>query len=126
MRDTDLEYSQEFLQIIKNYASYLEAHPDIKQPFIRVTYLLGLDDLATTEYFFQQLAALNQTLTQTKVLPWLSVFTPYNQAMQRIQQQDFGLPFLLKAVDLYKQYFSEELLPRETGGTADGYARGFF
>lgn len=118
--------SQEFLHIIQNYANYLEARPKLNKHTVRVTYLMGLDSLATTEYFFQKLSEINISLKYTKVVPWLSIFTPYNDAMRAIQQKDFGLQFLLDSIELSKRYFGNNLLENDSGGTSDGYARGLF
>lgn len=118
--------SQEFITIINNYANYLEAHPELNNRFVRVTYLMGLDDLSVTEAFFQQLAQINKTLKHTTILPWLSIFTAYNEGMRAIQHHDFGLKFLFNAMDLCKKYFDPQLLATQSGGTSDGYARGLF
>lgn len=118
--------SQEFLKMIRNYANYLESRPELGKHKIRVTYLMGLDSLAVTEYFFQQLAEINQTLKNTTIIPWLSIFTAYNDAMRTIQHPDFGLEFLIDGIELCKKYFDLNLLNNESGGTGEGYARGLF
>ena len=118
--------SQEFLQIIYNYVNYLEAHSELGKRFVRVTYLMGLDSLATTESFFQQLYEINKTLKNTIIVPWLSIFTAYNEGMRAIQRDDFGLRFLLDSIALCKNYFDHDLLEHNSGGTSDGYARGLF
>ncbi len=118
--------SQEFLTIINNYVNYLEAHPELNKRFVRVTYLMGLDDLSVTEQFFAQLAQINKKLKHTTILPWLSIFTAYNEGMRAIQHQDFNLKFIFNAMDICKKYFDPQLLVSHSGGTGDGYARGLF
>ena len=118
--------SKEFLAMIENYARYLEANPALGKHIVKVTYLLGLDSLEVTEYFFQKLFEINKTLKHTTILPWLSIFTTYHKGMRAIQANNFGLPFLLEAMELTKQYFDSQLLIQESGSTADGYARGFY
>jgi hypothetical protein len=118
--------SQEFLQIIQTYADYLEANPELNKNIVRVTYLMGLDSLEVTEQFFQRLAAINASLQRTTVLPWLSIFTPYNAAMRTLQRPDFGLEFLLAGIDLCQKYFDPQLLANSSGSTGEGYARGLF
>jgi len=118
--------SEEFLSIIENYANYLETRPEISQRIIKVTYLMGLDSLETTEYFFQKLAEINKSLNNTIVLPWLSIFTAYSIGMRNIQQKQYGLPFLLESIDICKRYFDSNLLTNKSGATSEGYARGLF
>jgi hypothetical protein len=118
--------SQEFLKIIQTYANYLEARPELGKKIVYVTYLMGLDSLAVTEQFFQTLAAINSTLHHTTILPWLSIFTPYNNAMRTLQRADFGLGFLLNSVTLCQKYFDRQLLATASGSTGEGYARGLF
>ena len=118
--------SQEFLKIIRNYVNYLETCPELNKRFVRVTYLMGLDSLEVTESFFQQLAEINKTLKHTTVLPWLSIFTAYNDGMRAIQREEFGLRFLLNSMEICKKYFDADLLANHSGGTNDGYARGLF
>lgn len=118
--------SAEFLNMIHTYANYLEARPELGKRFVRVTYLMGIDSLETSETLFQQMAALNQKLKNVSVIPWLSVFTPYDKSMRVIQQKDFSLRFLIDAQRLCKKYFAPALLDAESGSTADGYARGLF
>lgn len=118
--------SQEFLTMIQTYANYLEARPELGKKVVRVTYLMGLDSLAVTEQFFQQLADINKTLKHTTVLPWLSIFTPYNNAMRTLQRSDFGLGFLVEGIKLCKKYFDPKLLANDSGSTGEGYARGLF
>ncbi len=118
--------SKKFVELIKTYANYLDARPELGKHLVRVTYLMGLDSLDVTEYFFQQLAEINQSLKHTQIVPWLSIFTAYNDAMRTIQNKDFNLRFLLDGMKLTKKYFKPELLVNESGTTSDGYARGFF
>jgi hypothetical protein len=118
--------SEEFITILRNYANYLDARPELGKHLVRVTYLMGLDSLATTEHFFQQIAAINKTLKHTSIVPWLSIFTAYNKAMKGLQQKDFGLEFLLQGMQLCEKYFDKDLLQTQSGGTSDGYARGFY
>jgi len=118
--------SQEFITILKNYAHYLEARPELGKHLVRVTYLMGLDSLEITEHFFQEIAAINKQLKHTTILPWLSIFTAYNKAMKGLQQKDFGLDFLLRGMKLCEKYFDKEMLQTLSGGTSDGYARGFY
>jgi len=118
--------SQEFLEIIQTYANYLEARPELGKNIVRVTYLLGLDSLAVTEQFFQQLATINASLKHSTILPWLSIFTPYNAAMRTLQRPDFGLAFLLEGMALCQKYFDPQLLANSSGSTGEGYARGLF
>jgi hypothetical protein len=87
---------------------------------------MGLDSLAVTEQFFQKLAAINDTLQHTTILPWLSIFTPYNNAMRTLQRADFGLGFLLDGMALCQKYFDPQLLANDSGSTGEGYARGLF
>lgn len=118
--------SQEFITILKNYANYLEAHPELGKHFIHVTYLMGLDSLEVTEHFFQEIAAINCSLKHTTILPWLSIFTAYNQGMKNLQRSEFGLSFLLQAMQLCEKYFDRNQLKTNSGGTSDGYARGLY
>ena len=118
--------SKEFLSIIKNYAKFLEDNSELMQRIIKVTYLMGLDSLETTEYFFQKLSEINQTYQSVTVIPWLSIFTTYSNGMKKIQQHHFGLPFLLEGIDLCKKYFDMNLLTNQSGTTSVGYARGLF
>lgn len=118
--------SQHFIEMIKTYAQYLETqqHDGIK--LIRVTYLVGLDSLSVMESFFQILASINQTLKKTKIVPWLSIFTTYNSAMQTIQHKDFSFGFIANAMALAEKYIDKTYLLQESGGTAEGYARGLY
>lgn len=118
--------SRKFIELIKTYANYLDAHPELGKHLVRVTYLIGLDSLTVTEYFFQQLAEINHSLKHTKIVPWLSIFTAYSDAMHTIQNKDFNLSFLINGMILAKKYFEPALLLKESGTTSDGYARGFF
>ena len=118
--------SKEFIQILKNYSQYLEAHPELGKKLVRVTYLIGIDSLEVTESFFQQLAEINAGLKNVTVIPWLSIFTPYSAGMRLIQQKGFDLGFIFKAQALAKKYFGSEMMENESGGTVDGYARGLF
>jgi hypothetical protein len=93
---------------------------------VRVTYLVGIDSLETTESFFQELASINQTLKHASVIPWMSVFTPYDDHMRVLQQPSFSMKFLLGAQALARKYFPEQLLLEQSGSTGEGYARGFF
>ncbi len=118
--------SREFLELLRVYADYLEARPALGQRLIRVTYLMGLDSPETTDYFFRRLAQINAGKRNVTVLPWVSVFTPYDEPMRRIQQPGFGLKSLLDAQALCARYFDAGLLAEESGGTGQGYARGLF
>ncbi|MFN7097147.1 MAG: hypothetical protein ACK4PR_06275 [Gammaproteobacteria bacterium] len=118
--------SQEFIKMIETYAQYLESHPELNKKLVHVTYLMGLDSLEVTEYFFQKLADINSRLQRTSIVPWLSIFTPYNDAMRLIQRQEFSLGFLFDAIKLCKKYFSIEMLNNNSGSTREGYARGLF
>lgn len=118
--------SQQFIQLLKNYANYLDARPELGRHLVRVTYLMGLDSLEVTEHLFRTIAEINSTLKHTTIVPWLSIFTTYNSAMRTIQRDNFGLKFLLDAKALCEKYFDTELLMNESGGTREGFARGFF
>lgn len=118
--------SRQFLELIRVYAEYLESHPELGKRLVRVTYLAGIDPLETTEYFFQQLAEINRGKQHAMVVPWMSVFTPYDKAMRVIQRPDFSLEFLIKAQQLAQKYFGADVCAAETGGTGHGYARGLF
>jgi hypothetical protein len=87
---------------------------------------MGIDSLEVSGYFFQQIAEINRGLRNVTVVPWLSIFTAYDQTMRVIQRPDFSLKFLLDAQNLCIKYFGEKLLAAESGSTADGYARGLF
>src|SRR5215467_7891415 len=89
--------SREFVDMIRVYAEYLEARPELGKRLVRVTYLTGLDSPETTDDFFQQLAAINRGKKHATVVPWLSVFTPYDKPMRVIQRPDFSLNFLIEA-----------------------------
>ena len=118
--------SAEFLEMIGTYAEYLEAHPELGKHFVHVTYLTGIDSLEVSEFLFQQFAEINNRMKNVSVVPWLSVFTPYDKTMRVIQHWDFSLKFLIDAQRLAKKYFAPALLEAESGSTADGYARGLF
>jgi hypothetical protein len=118
--------SRQFIDMMKVYAHFLELHPELNKKFVRVTYLIGIDSLEVTELLFSEMAKINAQLRNTKVVPWLSVFTAYDNSMKPIQHKDFSLQFLLDAQNLAKKYFSEGDLLSESGSTADGYARGLF
>ena len=118
--------SKAFLAMIEQYARFIDARPELGKRWVKVTYLAGLDSLEVTEYFFQQLANVNKTLKHVTIVPWLSIFTAYNEAMRVIQRPEFGLRFLLDMMDLCHKYFDADLLMNESGGTGDGYARGLF
>jgi hypothetical protein len=114
------------MEIIGKYARYLDAHPELEKRIVHVTYLLGIDSLSVTESFFQQLSSINRTLNHVTIVPWLSIFTPYTAAMRLIQQPSFDLQFIIEGIELAKKYFDAHLLETQSGGTADGYARGLF
>ncbi len=116
----------EFIDMIQTYADYLEAHPELGKKYVHVTYLIGLDSLETTEDLFKILSDMNNKLKRTKIIPWLSIFTPYNNGMMPLQRQDFGMSFLLQAQKMAVEYFGEQEMTAESGGTVDGYARGLF
>lgn len=118
--------SEEFLEIIKNYSDYLEHRPELGKSLVHVTYLMGLDNLSVSESFFQYISKINEGNRNATVLPWLSIFTTYSDGMKKIQQPDFGLGFLVDAVDLCKKYFDSDLLANKSGSTSEGYARGLF
>ena len=118
--------SNEFLDMMWTYARYLEARPELGKRFVKVTYLMGIDTLETSELLFQKMADMNRQLKHAVVMPWLSVFTPYDHPMRAIQQPDFSLRFLLDAQELSRKYFDSTLLETESGGTAQGFARGLF
>jgi hypothetical protein len=115
-----------YLRILERYASYLEARPELGKDLVHVTYLLGIDSLATTEVFFAELARINRGLKRVKIVPWLSIFTAYTAPMRLIQQPGFGLEFLVEGMELARRYFGSDLLDSESGGTRDGFARGLF
>lgn len=116
----------EFLEMMRNYARYLDARPELGRTVVHVTYLIGIDPLPVAETLFREMAEINRGLKNVTVLPWLSVFTPYETSMRLIQHPDFSLQFLLQAQELCRAYFPADLLAAESGGTADGYARGLF
>jgi hypothetical protein len=118
--------SRQFLEMIRTYAEFLDARRDPMNRLVRVTYLIGIDSLETVEDLFRQLAELNRSLDYAKVVPWLSVFTPYASSMRTIQHPDFSMTFLLEAMELATKYFGQDLIEAESGTTADGYARGLF
>lgn len=118
--------TREFLEMMRNYAHYLDARPELNRRVVHVTYLIGIDPLQTAETLFQEMSAINRGLKNVTVLPWLSVFTPYEISMRLIQHPEFSLEFLIRAQDLCRSYFPADLLASESGGTADGYARGLF
>lgn len=118
--------SREFLEMAKTYAKYLDERPHLGKNLVRLTYLVGIDSLEVTEYFFKQLDEINKTLKNTKVIPWMSIFTPYNEAMKIIQRKDFSLSFLYEVMDKAEGYFGKELIQNESGGTNLGYARGLY
>jgi len=118
--------SRQFLAMIKNYAEYLDVRPELGKHLVRVTYLMGLDSFDVSHYFFGELSKINQSLKHTTILPWLSIFTPYNKAMRVIQQPSFGLPFILEGMELCEKYFDSKLLAQKSGTTAEGYARGLY
>ena len=118
--------SRQYMDIIRRYSAYLDARPELGKRFVHVTYLLGIDSLEVTEGFFKELAEMNAGLKTVKIVPWLSIFTPYTAGMRLIQQPSFGLKFIFDGMELAKKYFGEEVLETESGGTADGYARGLF
>lgn len=115
-----------YMDILKRYSSYLDARPELGKQIVHVTYLLGIDSMEVTERFFSELAEMNSKLKTVKIIPWLSIFTPYTEPMRVIQQPGFGLKFIVEGTELAKKYFPLELLAGESGGTADGYARGLF
>ena len=118
--------SRELIEAAKTYARYLDAHPQLGQRLVRITYLIGIDSLEVTEGLFSELARINGTLRHARIVPWLSVFTAYSPSMRLIQQRDFGLDFILRARELAEHYFGKELLEAESGGTVEGYARGLY
>jgi hypothetical protein len=118
--------SQDFLKMISVYASYLESRPSLNRNLVRVTYLVGLDSLDVMESFFKSISKINATLKNTKIIPWLSIFTSYNKSMNTIQNKEFGLRFILDAITISEKYFDSTLLLSDSGGTADGYARGLY
>lgn len=118
--------SEDYVEMLNNYVDYLEKHQHIIQPWVRITYLTGLDSLETTEQFFARLAKINQRLKKTKIVPWMSIFTSYNRAMAYLQHKEFGLEFLITMIDLANQYFGCQTMMNESGGTSDGYARGLY
>lgn len=118
--------SKEFIEMARVYAKYLDERPHLGKHLVRLTYLVGIDSLEVTEYFFQQLDAINKNLKHTKVIPWLSIFTPYNEGMKMIQRKDYSLSFLYEAMALSERYFGSELMKNESGGTNLGYARGLY
>jgi hypothetical protein len=118
--------SRQFLEMIRTYAWYLEKRPGLGKRHVRVTYLIGIDSLETTERLFRELDSLNRELKHSMVVPWMSVFTPYDDHMRVLQQPGFSLKFLLDAHALARKYFSEPLLREQSGSTGEGYARGFF
>jgi hypothetical protein len=117
--------SREFLAILENYASYLDRH-SIDGRFVHVTYLIGLDDLSVTEYLFQAIKSINDQLSSPRIIPWLSIFTAYNNAMRIISHPQFGLGFLFEAMALAERYFDRDVLLNKSGGTNEGYARGLY
>lgn len=118
--------SRQFLDMIQNYANYLDARPELGKHLVHVTYLIGIDSLETTEYLFSLMAEMNRKLKHTTIVPWLSVFTPYDETMRIIQNREFSLGFIIDAQFLAERYFGAALMERESGSTADGYARGLF
>lgn len=118
--------SREFIEMAKTYANYLDARPHLGKHLVRLTYLVGIDSLEVTQEFFRQLDEINKTLKHTKVIPWMSIFTPYNEAMKIIQRKDFSLSFLYQVMDMAEGYFGKELMHSESGGTDLGYARGLY
>ncbi|WP_394838761.1 hypothetical protein LVJ94_17870 [Pendulispora rubella] len=118
--------SNEFLDMMWTYARYLDTRPELGKRFVKVTYLMGIDSLETSEALFQKMADMNRQLKHAVVMPWLSIFTPYDRPMRAIQQPDFSLRFLLDAQELCRKYFDEPWLASESGGTAQGFARGLF
>jgi len=118
--------SKEFIEMARVYAKYLDERPHLGKHLVRLTYLVGIDSLEVTEYFYKQLDEINKTLKHTKVIPWLSIFTPYNEPMKMIQRKDFSLSFLYEAMNLSESYFGKELMKNESGGTNLGYARGLY
>lgn len=118
--------SQLYMDIIKRYSAYLDSRPELGKRYVHVTYLLGIDSLQVTEHFFKEIAEINKQLKHVQVVPWLSIFTPYTAAMRLIQQPTFGLKFIIEGIELAKKYFDAKVLETESGGTADGYARGLF
>lgn len=118
--------SEEYMEMLNNYVNYLEKHPEIVQPTVRVTYLAGLDSLETSMQFFDRLASINRGLTRTKIVPWTSIFTSYNKAMKSLQQKEFGLEYLLKMISLGNTCFGSDTMAQESGATSDGYARGLY
>lgn len=118
--------SSEFLEMIRVYAKYLHSRPELQKRIVRVNYLVGIDSLETTEYLFSKLSEINREFSNISVIPWLSVFTPYDGSMREIQNSEFSLRFLIDAQDLAKTYFDPILVASESGSTQEGYARGLF
>lgn len=118
--------SKEFIEMARVYANYLEARPHLGKNLVHLTYLIGIDSLEVTEEFYKELDAINKSLKNTKVIPWLSIFTPYNDAMRSIQRKDYDLSFSLKAMKLSEKYFGKDMMENESGGTNLGYARGLY
>jgi len=118
--------SREFIEMARTYANYLDARPHLGKHLVHVTYLVGIDSLEVTQEFFRQLDEINKTLKHTKVIPWMSIFTPYNEPMKIIQRKDFSLSFLYQVMDMAETYFGKELMVNSSGGTQHGYARGLY
>lgn len=118
--------SREFIEMARTYANFLEARPHLGKHLVRLTYLVGIDSLEVTRDFFRQLDEINKTLKHTKIIPWMSIFTPYNEAMKIIQRKDFSLSFLYQVMDMAEEYFGKDLIEKESGGTNLGYARGLY
>jgi hypothetical protein len=118
--------SEEFVAMMKTYATYLEAHPELNRDLVRVTYLMGIDSLEVTDRLFKEMADFNRGLKRAKIIPWLSIFTPYDESMRIIQRPDFSLRLLIESQQLAEKYFGAETMARESGSTAEGYARGLF
>lgn len=120
--------SEQYIDMLETYVNFLEHHQNKNrnQSWVRMTYLAGLDSLDTTEHFFERLRKINQRLKKTKIVPWMSIFTSYNKAMNTIKHKDFGLEFLIKTMNLANHYFGFETMCDESGGSGEGYARGLY
>jgi hypothetical protein len=118
--------SEEFVSMMKTYGNYLDDRPELGRDLVRVTYLMGIDSLEVSERLFQEMADFNRGLKRAKIIPWLSIFTPYDESMRTIQRADFSLRLLIESQRLAEKYFGADVMARESGSTAEGYARGLF
>jgi hypothetical protein len=118
--------TRQFIEMMETYADYLEKRAEKGRDLVRVTYLAGIDPLSTTEELFAQMARINDKHQHARVVPWLSVFTPYAASMAVIQNREFSLQYLIDIQDLTRRYFGSEVAELQTGSTAEGFARGLF